>query len=94
VIYNEPGHPAYGPVRRLHLKLMELFGSDLAEIETGYAQGIGMDWTHVSASALAMGVSEAHNARGVIKTMLHLHDSMECQRRADEVAFFKGPCRR
>lgn len=93
MIYNEPGHRFYGPCRRLHLKLLELFGDDLREVETAYAHGIGMDWTHVTASALAMGVSEAHNARGVLKTCLHLFDTMECQRRADEVAQFKGPCR-
>jgi hypothetical protein len=93
VIYNEPGHRFYGPVRRLHLKIMELFGDDLNEVETAYARGIGKDWSHVSASALASGVSEAHNARCTIKTLLHLHDTIECQRRADEVAIFKGPCR-
>jgi hypothetical protein len=93
VIYNEPGHRFYGPVRRLHLKLMELFGDDLREVETAYALGIGMDWTHVIALSLATGVSEAHNARSVIKTMLYLHDSIECQRAADRVAYFKGPCR-
>lgn len=92
-IYNQPDHPAYGPCRRLHLKLLELLGDDLAEVEAAYEAGIGMHWTKVTESALAFNVSEAHNARGVVKTMLHLFDTIECQRAADRVAIFKGPCR-
>lgn len=93
MIYDEPNHRFYGPCRRLHLKLMELLGDELPEVEAAYVAGLGVDWCHVTASALDMGVSEAHNARGVIKTLLYLFDTIECQRRADEVAQFKGPCR-
>jgi hypothetical protein len=93
VIYDHPNSPFYGHCRRLHLKLMELFAADLAVVEKAYRHGIGQDWTEVTASAIGMGVSEAHNARAVLKTMLHLLDTIECQRAADRVALFKGPCR-
>jgi hypothetical protein len=93
VIYDQPNSPFYGHCRRLHLKLMELFGDDLPVVEKAYKLGLGKDWTEVTASAIAMGVSEAHNARSVLKTLLYLLDTIECQRRADEVAQFKGPCR-
>lgn len=92
-IYNQPDHPAYGPCRRLHLKLLELLGDDLAEVEAAYQHGIGKDWTEVVASSVALGVSEAHTARSAVKTMLHLFDTIECQRSADRVSYFKGPCR-
>lgn len=92
-IYACPNNPFYGPCRRLHLKLMELFVADLAEVEKAYRLGIGQDWTEVLASSVGSGVSEAHTARSILKTMLHLYDAIECQRAADRVAFFKGPCR-
>jgi hypothetical protein len=92
-IYNQPNHPAYGPCRRLHLKLLELFGDDLAEVEAAYERGIGHDWTMIVKSSLAFGTNEAHVARCVVKTMLHLLDTIQCQRAADRVAQFKGPCR-
>jgi hypothetical protein len=92
-IYNQPNHPAYGPCRRLHLKLLELFGDDLAEVEAAYERGIGHDWTAVMKASLAFGTNEAHVARSAIKTMLHLLDTIQCQRAADRVAYFKGPCR-
>lgn len=93
MIYNEPGHPAYGPCRRLHLKLMELFGDDLADVEAAYETGIGHRWTTVAAASLAFKTQERHIARSILKTMLHLHDTIECQRAADRVAQVKGPCR-
>lgn len=93
MIYDCPQSPFYGPCRRLHLKLMELFGAELAEVEQAYRYGIGQHWTEVTASAIGHGVDEAHNARSVLKTMLHLFDTIQCQRAADRVALFKGPCR-
>jgi hypothetical protein len=93
-IYDCPGHMFYGPVRRLHLKLMELFGDDLAEVEAAYELNIRYGgWTFVMASSLSQGVGEAHVARSILKTMLHLLDTIQCQRAADRVAYFKGPCR-
>lgn len=93
MIYNDPNHPQYGPIRRLHLKLMELFVEDLAEVEQAFAAGIGKDWTAVAASSLAMGVREAHVARSTISTMLGVYWPIQCQRAGDAVAQFKGPCR-
>lgn len=94
MIYENPNHPVYGPCRRLHLKLVELFGDKLADVETAYELGIGMDWTKVMESALAFNTPEQHVARSILKTMLQLLDTLHCQMAADRVAFFKGNCRR
>lgn len=93
MIYNQPGHPAYGACRRLHLKLIELFGDDLTDVESAYEDGIGHDWTQVVKSSLAFGTNEAHIARSVLKTMLNCHDTLQCQRAADRISQVKGPCR-
>lgn len=93
MIYNQPNHPAYGPCRRLHLKLLELFGDELPEVEAAYEHGIGHDWTAVVKSSVAFGTNEAHVARSVVKTMLSLFDTIQCQRAADRVSQEKGLCR-
>lgn len=94
MIYDDPNHPQYGPVRRLHLKLMELFADvDLTAVEQRYEAGIGKDWTEVVASSIAMGVHEAHVARSTISTMLGCHHVIEGQKVADRIAIFPGPCR-
>jgi hypothetical protein len=80
MIYEDPNHPLYGPVRRLHLKLMELFGSDLAEVEREFSLGLGLDWTQFVERNLGLGLSEAHTARFVLKTMLYLFDTIESRR--------------
>lgn len=93
MIYNQPNHPFYGPVRRMHLKLMELFGADVGCVEEMYEKGIGADWTLVMASSLAQGVREPHVARSTLKTMLNLYDTLQCQMIADTIPQRPGPCR-
>lgn len=43
-IYDQPNHPNYGPVRRLHVMLLQLFGDDLALAEKEFADTFGGPW--------------------------------------------------
>ncbi|USM11523.1 hypothetical protein vBCbaSRXM_78 [Citromicrobium phage vB_CbaS-RXM] len=45
-IYDDPNHPHYGPVRRLHLILLYLFGDRIAEAEKRHIKKTGVDWTY------------------------------------------------
>lgn len=90
MIYDDPNHPQYGPVRRLHLILMHLFGADLSVVEKEFTLGIGKDWSAVAASSLAMGVSEAQVARSTVSTMLGCYWPIQCRRTNEAISHFKA----
>lgn len=86
MIYDHPNHPHYGPIRRLHLKLMELFPDNLFEVEQAYLNGIGNDWTNVAVSMLEKRLSEAYVARSVISRLIGCFDTIRCRIDCGEVS--------
>lgn len=47
-IYDQPNHPNYGPVRRMHLMLMQLsadFRGGFGEFERQFTDMFSKDWT-------------------------------------------------
>lgn len=86
MIYDNPNHPHYGPVRRLHLKLMELFPDNLSEVEDEYLNGIGNDWTTITVMMLERGLSEAYVARYIISRLIGCFDTIFCRATCNEVS--------
>lgn len=52
-IYNQPHHPKYGPVRRMHVILFQIYADeDMAEMERRLSDQLGTEWTHAMADLL------------------------------------------
>lgn len=68
-IYNDPNHAHYGPVRRLHLILLYLFGDDLPNVEKRFEAFCECTWDQRFVRDLAAW-SEAEAAQGILLTAL------------------------
>lgn len=70
-IYEQPGHPDYGPCRRIHVILTGLFGDELPRIERLHHSRFRHDWTEV-VSRCWRALGEAHVARDTIYEMIKI----------------------
>lgn len=90
-IYNDPSHPAYGPCRRLHIMLLQLFAdADFGRIEDDYRRAFTKDWTATVSHEIGIGCPEAAVQRGIVRRFDNILDE---QRRNDFVrdrAYFKA----
>lgn len=65
-IYDQPNHPHYGPVRRMHLILMYLFESRTEEYEQGFKTEYGAHWWERLVWSLEGGRTERDAAHHLI----------------------------
>ncbi|MBS7671429.1 hypothetical protein [Croceicoccus gelatinilyticus] len=66
-IYDQPNHPDYGPVRRLHVILLQIFADkDMAAIESELNDLLGTHWT-LAMSDLIKDRTEAKAARFILR---------------------------
>lgn len=71
-IFDNPRHPAYGPVRRVWIMLA---GLDLLDgrFDRGYENHYGVAWDECMAGGIASGVlSEAQLARLIVGRMIRM----------------------
>jgi hypothetical protein len=73
-IYDDPNHPHYGPVRRLHVMLMQLFGVALPRVEARFKElSQGFDWTERMGDRLNHGFPEATVQRDMLRWFLSIY---------------------
>jgi len=69
-IYDNPNHRDYGPVRRLHVMLMQLV-PDLEEIDKRYKDEEGETWDSFLSYLLGRGLTEPGAQRHTMTSVLH-----------------------
>lgn len=74
-VHDDPSHPFYGPVRRLHVMLMQLTADHTYEAaDRLYGVHFDETWDFTLVSQLRFGKSEAEAQRHVLSEMLWLLD--------------------
>lgn len=66
-IYNDPNHPQYGRVRRLHLILLYLYGDDLERVEKAFEAVMDKPWDRYFIESDPFWMDEGGAASNVLK---------------------------
>lgn len=75
-IYDQPDHPFYGPVRRLHVMCLQLF-PNFEEVERRFERlgGKGIHWSQWMADRMQnYGYPEASAQRDMLRWFLSIHN--------------------
>jgi hypothetical protein len=77
-IYDQPGHPTYGPARRLHVMLMQLAADvSMDRLLSHYAEHHIGPWdAHLDLLIDVLGFAEAAAQRIVLRDLLWTMDQM------------------
>ena len=68
-IYNNPNHKHYGPVRRMHIMLMQLFSDDCITDEAWLHEN-DPTWDRYLSEMIESGISEIVASRSVLRRIL------------------------
>lgn len=71
-IYNQPKHPKFPHIRRMHLILLHLFGDELGGAEERFKEFFNRDWTEFMVSQLEWHGDEKKAARVTTHWMLNV----------------------
>lgn len=70
-IYDQPDHPHYGPVRRLHIMLLQLLGDELEHKQNRINHTLGdLTWDRLLSSHLLAGYTERQATRLVLGLLI------------------------
>lgn len=87
-LYNDPTNPYYGPCRRLHIILMQMFADhDFSALEAEYRDCIGHDWTETLEGNLRLGVTEPSAHRAVFRLFDNILDLLRRKEIAARTTF-------
>lgn len=72
-IYDQPSHPHYGPVRRLHIMIMQLLTKHQCSVlDEHYDEQYGETWDLQLSRLMSWDPSEPINSRAILTRVLTL----------------------
>lgn len=72
-IYDQPDHPAYGPVRRVHIMILQFFADKkMDRIDLHYHEHYNSTWDEDLARLMQWDPQEALNSRCILERVLTL----------------------
>ena len=72
-IFDQPNHPHYGPVRRMHIMIMQLFTPyQLSVLDSHYHEEYNENWDDQLSRLMSWDPCEPINSRDILSRVLTL----------------------